>query len=286
MYACRWSRCFGAGGVPSDNNACERNNRDLKDYGTMRERSTPTAFLETALKMWLKDKSMEYELECWQTDPLVDTNEWRKAQRKHANSDFWKMCFFPGQLTIMPSKRTFNSFVGVSNRAEVLQAACDKYLGMPESCDGLSFHEYMAVYYSFFVLTKLPRSQRTVHTYYSCSCPLYAHYRVCNHSLALGLRNKDFTLPKTKELRVIGSVKTVGRPPLPENVDTQRARARAVPSQGSRNVARRQTQTQPQKCTQKRQTQKQTQPQAQTQKRGGGPGRAKQAKAGHALLRD
>ncbi len=47
---------------------------------------------------------------------------------------------------------------------------------------------------------------------YKCTCPCFLDYRYCKHALAYALVKGEMTVPKAKDMTIIGKTAKKGRP--------------------------------------------------------------------------
>lgn len=147
-------------------------------------------------------------------EPDIDSNVWRSAQDLVQGKDMAEWLSI-GAFTVVPSSEMLadarNKYVKKADRTKYLNEMAEKYLDV-NTARFASYDKFMDVYRSFYLLQRIPASQRTSYVFYHCSCAYYGQHRVCKHVVATALKSADFILPPQKSVTIIGAAKKRGRP--------------------------------------------------------------------------
>lgn len=202
--------------MPTDNNGLERFNKDIKDYGTMRERCQVMPFLQR-MKSYLENRSLNDPE--FSVVPFIPNEHWRQAQLiLNSSSQFQLMVDIQDDdATCIPSAVTVAGLQGtIAEKRRSITEMSDRFLSLVDTGRAparMGFNAYMLIAKSFYIIRQIP-DDCVVHDHllYSCTCPVYAHRACCKHVIAFGLKNGDFSVPSTKSTQVIGSKAKRGRP--------------------------------------------------------------------------
>ena len=256
--------------APTTNNALESVNKCFKKTATKEVTPGIASLVTNIIPYWLGHVSVEDKglSNC----PVLDDSLWRKAQ-VFADSDVCKLAFKatasmcnaqctiglpPCNGVVIPSTKNYNSVAAAAESTEERRSLLhDKAMQFRAlmrkprvAGTNMGFNDFIDNAYAFFILYELPEHMRPApQVLYACTCPAYAHYLVCKHSLGYGIATSAISVPVQHDNTIVGPLPKRGRPKkvgsaweLDEAAQVLNASQRPAP--GSRHASSQQPATQ------------------------------------------
>lgn len=207
-----YGKVQGAYAVPITNNSLERKNRDLKESGTYRNKTSASEFLATVLPAWLGNESKDDKV--FTVVPEIDRNVWRDAQKLLESGLPQAAYTFQGDILI-PSCGLFASLNAgsVKEKRQQLHPIVTEFKNWcrkPQSVQRMA--PFVAMLKKCYVLAELPEECKSEYILYSCTCEHYLHYMHCKHVLGMALSQGLIQVPPDQIMDVIGPEPRPGRP--------------------------------------------------------------------------